>query len=176
VLHVTSKNWFPGTKRLMFSALLVLIMSSMVLEGFAVTGQGSVQLTLHGYGNLPGQLLNVSIQPDGSVSMTMSVNSKLQTSYGAFAVTATGVWSGILKSSSFVGTIQNVNGQVQICVLSCSNANFVGKGNWTGSMMNSAANGTLSGTITFTNSPYPQQLPLNQPIPITGTWNANIPQ
>jgi hypothetical protein len=151
-------------------------MSSLVLHAFAVPGQGSLQLSVHGYGNLPGQLLNISLQPDGSVSMAMAISGKLQTTYGSFSVTGTGVWIGVANGSTLSGTIQSVTGQVQICVLSCSTANFVGKGNWTGSMMNLAASGTLTGTITFTNSPYPQQLPPNQMIPISGTWNAQLPQ
>jgi hypothetical protein len=151
-------------------------MSSLVLHAFAVPGKGSLQLSVHGYGNLPGQLLNISLQPDGSVSMAMAISGKLQTAYGSFFVTGTGVWIGATNGSTLSGTIQSVTGQVQICVLSCSNANFVGKGNWTGSMMNLAASGTLTGTITFTNSPYPQQLPPNQMIPISGTWNAQLPQ
>jgi len=173
---VILKSWFRTAKYLVFLALLTLFMSSMVLHAFAVPGQGSVQLSVHGYGNLPGQLLNISLQPNGDVSMAMAFSGKLQTSYGSFSVTGTGVWIGVATGSNLSGTIQSVTGQVQICVFSCSAANFVGKGNWTGSMMHSAANGTLSGTITFTNSPYPQQLPPNQSIPITGTWNAELPQ
>ncbi len=173
---MTSKSWFRKAKRLAFLALPTLFMSSMVLRGFAVAGQGSVQLSVHGYGNLPGQLLNISLQPNGGVSMAMAISGKLQTSYGSFSVTGTGVWIGVANGSNLSGTIQSVTGQVQICVLSCSSANFVGKGEWTGSMMNLAASGTLSGTITFTNSPYPQQLPPNQSIPISGTWNAELPQ
>ena len=175
MLDVTSNCCLPRAKHLVFLMLVTLFMSSIVLHAFAVTGQGSVQLSVQGYGNLSGQLLNISLQPNGDVSMVMAFNGKLQTPYGSFSVIGTGVWIGVANESNLSGTIQSITGQVQICVLSCSNANFVGKGDWTGSMMNLAASGTLSGTITFTNSPYPQQLPPNQLIPITGAWNAELP-
>ena len=164
-------------KHTLFLMLLTLFVSGAVVGGFAVAGQGTVQVSLQGYGSLPGQLLNVILQPDGSVSMAMTINSNIKTSLGAFPVTATGSWTGTQNGSALSGTIQNIIGKVQICVFgSCGTANFIGKGNWTGSVANQAANGTFSGTITFTNTPYQQQLPANVPIPISGTWNAEIPQ
>ena len=176
VLSVTSNNLFRVSKHLLLVMLLTLFVSGMVLSGFAA-GQGIVQVTLHGYGNLSGQLTNVILQPDGSISMVMTINNNIQTSLGSFPVTATAGWTGTMTGSTLSGTIQNLAGKVQICVLgNCGTGNFIGKGNWTGSMANSVANGTFYGSITFTNTPFQQQLPANVAIPISGTWNANIPQ
>jgi hypothetical protein len=174
---VTSSNLFRVIKHVLFLALLTLFVTGAVVGGFAASGQGTVQISLHGYGNIPGQLTNVVLQPGGSVSMIMTINNNMQTSLGSFPVTATAGWTGALTGSTLSGTIQNLAGKVQICVFGgCSTANFVGKGNWTGSIVNSAANGTFSGTITFTNTPFQQQLPANVAIPISGTWTAQISQ
>jgi len=138
---------------------------------YATPGQGSLQLILQGYGSVNGQLLDATIQPDGSITMEMIVNNQMQTSYGSFPVTANGVWTGLSNGTSVSGSIQNVTGKVQIFL---SNANFVGSGEWTGSLNGTLAAGTFGGTITFTSSPYPQQIPQNQAIPTTGTWNATL--
>ncbi len=138
---------------------------------YATPGQGSLQLILQGYGSVNGELLDAAIRPDNSITMEMIVNNQMQTSYGSFPVTANGVWIGLSNGTSVSGSIQNVTGKVQIFL---SNADFVGRGEWTGSLNGTLAAGTFGGTIIFTSSPLPQQIPQNQAIPSTGTWNATL--
>jgi hypothetical protein len=69
-----------------------------------------------------------------------------------------------------------VTGKVQICVLVCSDADFVGQGNWSGMLNDSMnADGNFTAAIEFTNSPYPQ-IPDNQPVPTDGSWQASFVQ
>jgi hypothetical protein len=161
--------------RLITSIVLYILMMPAILHYtrpvYATEGQGSLQLMLQGYGSVNGQLLDATIHPDNSISMEMIVNNQMQTSYGSFPVTADGVWTGSSNSTSVSGSIQNVTGKVQVFL---SNANFVGNGEWSGSLNGTFAAGTFGGTITFTNSPDTQQIPQNQAIPTTGTWNATF--
>ena len=154
--------------------LCVLMMTAIFHSAksvYATQGQGSLQLTLQGYGSVNGQLLDAAIHPDNSITMAMIVNNQMQTPYGSFRVTANGIWTGLSNGTTVSGSIQNVTGKVQIFI---SNANFVGSGQWSGSLNGTFAAGTFGGTITFTNSPYTQQIPQNQAIPTTGTWNATL--
>jgi len=161
--------------RLITNIVLCVLMTTAILQYtrpvYATQGQGSLQLILQGYGRVNGQLLDAAIHPDNSITMEMIVNNQMQTSYGSFPVTANGVWTGLSNGTSVSGNIQNVTGKVQIFL---SNANFVGSGEWSGSLNGTFAAGTFGGTITFTNSPYTQQIPQNQAIPTTGIWNATL--
>jgi len=162
------------TRLITIIVLCVLVMTAVFQytgRVYATQGQGSLQLTLQGYGTVSGQLLEATIQPDNSITMEMIVNSQMQTSYGSFPVTANGVWIGLSNGTSVSGSIQNVTGKVQVFL---SNANFVGSGEWSGSLNGTFAAGTFGGTITFINSPYTQQIPQNQAIPTTGVWNATL--
>ncbi len=154
--------------------LCVLLMPAIFYYArpvYATPDQGSLQLILQDYGSVNGQLLDAAIHPDNSITMEMIVNNQMQTSYGSFPVTAKGIWTGLSNGTSVSGSIQNVTGKVQVFL---SNANFVGNGEWTGSLNGTLAAGTFGGTITFTSSPNPQQIPQNQAIPSTGTWNATL--
>ncbi|HYW00332.1 MAG TPA: hypothetical protein VE862_02620 [Candidatus Acidoferrum sp.] len=161
--------------RLITSIVLYVLMMSAILHYarpvYATEGQGSLQLVLQGYGSVNGQLLDATIHQDNSISMEMIVNNQMQTSYGSFPVAAHGVWTGFSNGTSVSGSIQNVTGKVQVFL---SNANFVGNGKWSGSLKGTFAAGTFGGTITFTNSPDTEQIPQNQAIPTTGTWNATF--
>jgi len=161
--------------RLITSIVLYVLMMSAIFHYvrpvYATEGRGSLQLILQGYGSVNGQLLDATIHPNDSISMEMIVNNQMQTSYGSFPVTADGVWTGLSNGTSVSGSIQNVTGKVQVFL---SNANFVGNGGWSGSLNGTYAAGTFGGTITFTNSPDTQQIPQNQAIPTTGTWNATF--
>jgi len=156
--------------------LLVITLLGTVTVG-AVTGQGTLQLSFGEYGAVQGMLQNATIYPNGTVSMIMSVNDQMQTSYGAIPITATGLWNGVSNGGEVSGSIENVRGRVQICVLFlCGDANFVGQGGFTGTLKASQANGTLNGTITFANSTVPPQvnIPVGQPIPMSGSWSADF--
>jgi len=156
---------------IVLSVLMMTAISHHARPVYATQGQGSLQLILQGYGSVNGQLLDAAIHSNNSITMVMIVNNQMQTPYGSFPVTANGVWTGLSNGTTVSGSIQNVTGKVQIFL---SNANFVGSGEWSGSLNGTVAAGTFGGTITFTNSPYPQQIPQNQAIPTTGTWNATL--
>ena len=155
-------------------SVLSLLLPLAVLTPVMGTG-GSVQLSLQGYGTLPGELQNTIIQPNNSISMTMLINDQIQTSNGPIQVTGRGVWNGVRNSSGLSGQIQSLTGKVQACVPFCLSADFVGLGNWNGGLSESSSQGTgtLTGTITFVSSSIPQ-IPVGQTYPISGTWNADF--
>jgi hypothetical protein len=136
---------------------------------------GSVLVQIQGYGNVRGQLQNAIIQKNDTIAMLMIVNDQIQTSQGSFPVVVTGTWNGVRNGSSIYGLLQNVNGKIRICLFNlCSDAEFVGQGNWTG-MLNSSGggNGNFAGRITFTKSSYPQ-IPKGQIVPLNGSWTADF--
>lgn len=136
--------------------------------------QGTLQLVIQGYGTIHGQLGNPTFQPNGTLSMQMTVNDQLVTSLGGFPTSASGVWVGNINGTMVSGRIQNVAGVVHICVLVCQDANFVGTGVWNGQLKGSDAAGNFNGAITFTNSPV-SQVPVGKPIPVSGTWANSFP-
>ena len=155
------------------SAFLLLASVSMVpIVGATGTG-GTVQLTLPGLGTVTGQLQNVVIEPDKTVTMTMTVNDQLQTSSGPVQVTGSGVWNGAMTGSTLSGNMQGISGKVQACIIICVSGDFVGQGQWTGSLNGASGGGTLAGTITFTDSSIPQ-ISVGQPYSVTGTWTSDF--
>ncbi len=159
-------------EKLMAIGICSLILALGTLTNVAGS-QGSLALSVQGYGTVHGQLENATIQPNGSVSLLMLVNDQLQTSQGAFPTSVSGVWVGTLNGSTVSGQIQDVVGVVRICVLMCQNANFVGVGRWSGLLKGSDAAGHFDGAITFTSSPVPQ-IRVGQPIPVSGTWTTSF--
>lgn len=149
--------------------MLVITLLGTVTVG-AVTGQGTLQLSFGGYGVVQGQLQNAIIYPNNTIFMTMNVNDRIQASQGAIPITATGLWNGVSNGAEVSGSIQNVVGKVHGCVfLWCGDANFVGQGQFTGSLNASHANGTFNGTITFTNPPVQ-----DQQMSMSGSWSADF--
>ena len=134
-----------------------------------------MQLSLQGFGTVPGQLQNTIIEPNNTVSMTMLVNEQFQSSSGPIQLTSTGVWVGVRAGSVLSGQIQAWTGKVQACVPFCLSANFNGQGKWNGELNESSSQGagTLTGTITFAGSSIPQ-ITVGQSYPISGTWNADF--
>lgn len=156
------------------AVLLIIAPASSVPAVVAVSGAGSLQLSVGSYGTAQGQLQNAIIYPNNTILMTMNVNDRLQTSLGAIPITATGIWAGVRSDSVVSGSIRNVVGKAQICIIfSCNDANYVGQGQWSGSINATHANGTFQGTITFTNSPV-SQIRVGQPISISGTWTVDF--
>ena len=153
--------------------ILSLLIPLTVIAPVSSTG-GSFQLKfgLAGVwtGTLTGELQNAAIQPNNSVSMTMILNNQIQTSIGPVQITANGMLNGVKSGSTLTGTIQGMVGKVSALGLSGS---FVGQGQWTGSLNGSHGTGTITGTVTFTNSPVPQ-IPTNQPYPVSGTWDSDF--
>ena len=163
----------PNLSVCLVTILFVITLLGTVTVG-AVAGQGALQLSVSGYGDVQGVLQDATIYPNGTVSMLMSVNDQMQTSYGAVPITATGLWNGASNGSEVSGSIQNVVGNAHICVVFlCGDANFIGQGEFTGSLNASHATGVFQGTITFTNSPV-SQIPVGQPMPMSGSWSADF--
>jgi len=145
----------------------------MIVAPAAAQSVGSLQLNL-GNQQLAGELTNLNIT-NGTVSMTMTLNSQIQTQVGPIPMTATGIWIGSVNGTTVTGTIQDVTGNVEACVLfMCGSSDFIGQGQWTGTLNNgSNASGAFTATITFTSSSF-SQVPLNKAEPVSGTWNANL--
>jgi len=161
-------------KAIIFCLALLLACLPVTVYAQSVPSTGSFAFTLQGY-TVQGQLSNAIINTDNGVTMTMSIEDSLQTSIGAIPVSGTGYWSGAANGTSLSGTIQNVSGSIQVCyfLFFCGSANYVGEGTWTGALSAGQGAGTFSGSITFTSSSI-SQIPLNQPIPISGNWNSNF--
>jgi len=137
-------------------------------------GTGSVVLQIQGYGTVHGQLKNATIQGNNSVSMLLIVNDTLQTPQGSFPLEASGIFNWVRSNSTLSGTINDIQGKINVCVLVCNNVFFNGQGNWTGLLDASLTGaGNLTGVVTVTNSPY-SQIPQGRSIPTDGSWNANF--
>jgi hypothetical protein len=154
-----------------YLSIALVLLSIFASPAMATLGEGSVSLSVAGYSAIQGELQSVIIYPNDTVSMVMTVNSQLQTSYGTFPVTATGLWIGVRNGTQVSGSIENVAGQVHICVLICGDATFNGQGEFTGSVNASQASGSIAGTVTFVSSPVPQ-IPVNESMPMSGSWSA----
>ncbi len=160
--------------------IIILTIISVILVQISLTavagpGTGSVIVQIQGYGTVHGQLQNALIQPNNSVRMSMVVDDQLQTPQGSFSLQATGDWDGALDNSMLSGTIHDVQGKIHVCIIfSCNDVDFNGRGTWTGQLQTSSVgSGNFTGTITVTNSPYPQ-IPQGQIIPISGSWTADF--
>jgi len=153
--------------------ILVTSVGSLIHPSAATAREGSFQLLVRGY-EVDGQLGNAVVQKNGSISMTMTVNDDVQTPIGPASMTVSGRWDGALNGSTLSGSIHDVVGKVEIRFLFWSfHADFVGEGIWNGSLDGVHATGTFNGTVTFTSSELPQ-IPVNQPQPLSGTWNADF--
>jgi hypothetical protein len=160
-------------------AVLVSVMYAFVLlttamPAHATDAQGSFQMNVRGY-MVTGLLDNAVVQQDGSISMTMNVDSSVQTFIGQVPIKATGQWEGKVDGTTISGVIKNVNGQFRVCYFFffCGTANFTGQGQWTGTLEGADGTGAFVGTITFNSSSFPQ-IPLNEPQPVSGSWNAEF--
>ncbi|MGD0688597.1 MAG: hypothetical protein ABSA50_02400 [Candidatus Bathyarchaeia archaeon] len=161
--------------RILALAILLIILVCVSPTAATGSGTGSVIVQIQGYGTVHGQLQNALIQSNNNVTMSMVVNDQLQTPQGSFPLQATGDWNGALNNSTLSGTIDNVQGKIHVCVISsCNDVDFSGHGTWTGQLQTaSSGSGNYTGTITITNSQYPQ-IPLGQTIPIYGSWASNF--
>ena len=162
-------------KRILYLVTFALVLLAFpVLHAQSGGGTGSFSFTLNDY-TVQGQLVNAVIRSDNSVTLNMNINGNLQTSVGSIPITGNGQWYGKANTTILSGTIQNVQGAVTICMLIffCGNANYVGQGTWNGNLSGQQGTGTFQGTITFTSSPV-SQIPVNQPISVSGTWNSNF--
>jgi len=160
-------------------ALTILLIILVCVSPAPVTGSGTgsviVQIQIQGYGAIHGQLQNALITSNNNVTMSMVVNDQLQTPQGTFPIQATGDWNGALNNSSLSGTINNVQGKIHVCLIfSCNDVDFSGQGTWMGQLQTtSSGSGNYTGTITITNSPYPQ-IQQGQKIPIYGSWTSSF--
>ena len=165
-----------GGRRVELLLALFLIVASLTTvfsPALATAGQGSFSMTIS-QTTLNGDLVNSVINAD-AVTMGMVLNGNLQTSIGQVPITANGNWVGVRNGTGLNGTIQDVTGTVHLCFLFwCGQAQFVGQGTWVGTLTTtSTGSGTFEGTITFTSSDF-SQIHLNEPAPVSGTWNAEF--
>jgi len=160
-------------KRILFCVALLLAFAPTAAYG-QYAPIGSFAFTLQGY-TVQGQLSNALIQADNTVSMTMNVDDNLQTPIGSIPINGNGEWYGTVNGTQISGSIQNVSGSIEACyfIFFCGYANYVGDGTWSGTLSGNQGTGTFQGSITFTSSSLPQ-IPLNQPIPISGNWNSEF--
>jgi hypothetical protein len=162
-----------------FQIIILTIISVILLQisptAAAAPGTGSVMVQIQGFGTVHGELQNALVQSNNSVKMSMVVDDQLQTPQGSFPLQATGDWDAVLNNSTLSGTIHDVQGKIHVCVIfSCNDVGFNGRGTWTGQLQTSSVgSGNFTGTITVTNSPYPQILQ-GQTIPISGSWTADF--
>ena len=162
-----------------FQIIILTIISVILLQisptAAAGLGTGSVIVQIQGFGTVHGQLQNALVQSNNSVKMSMVVDDQLQTPEGAFPLQANGDWDAVLNNSMLLGTIHDVQGKIHVCIIfSCNDVSFSGRGMWTGQLQTSSVgSGNFTGTITVTNSPYPQ-IPQGQTIPISGSWTADF--
>jgi hypothetical protein len=159
-------------KRVLFCLALLLTFIPAAVYGQSGQAVGLFAFTLQGY-TVQGQLSNVVIRPDNSISMTMTVDDSLQTPIGAVPITGNGEWYGTVNGTTVSGTIANVSGSIQVCyfIFFCGYANYIGNGTWTGRLSADNGAGTFRGFITFTSSSF-SQIPLNRPIPVSGNWSS----
>jgi hypothetical protein len=159
-------------------ALLLVFSLFLMSEGASVSSDassGSFSFMVNGY-NVKGDLTNAAIAHGGLVQMLMSIDQSISTSYGVVHITGSGVWSGETDYQTFNGSIGNVIGTVQACVVFyCQTANFAGSGTWTGavtsgSIAGSQGSGTFGGTLTFTG----QNVNQTGPVPVSGNWTATF--
>jgi hypothetical protein len=162
-------------KRILYLVTFVLVLLAFPAALNAQSGgSGSFAFTLNGY-TVQGQLANAIIRPDNSVRLTMNVQDTIRTAVGDVPISGSGEWHGTANLTTLSGTIENIHGAVRLCFFFffCGNADYIGQGTWIGTLSGSQGTGTFQGTITFTSSPVPQ-IPVNQPIPVSGTWNSNF--
>jgi hypothetical protein len=161
-------------KRIVIIAIILVFLGQTSTQVHG-SGTGSVLLQIQGYGTLHGQLQDAIIQTNDSIAMRMTIDDQIQTTQGSFPVQATGAWYGVRNGPSISGTIRDVVGKIAICIiLSCNDAEFLGQGNWAGSLdASSNGSGNFTGTIAFTKSPY-AQIPTGQSIPAYGSWIASF--
>ncbi len=127
------------------------------------SGTGSVTIQYRQYGSVHGQLQNVILDSNNTITMTMVVDDQVQ----GYSVRITAMWKGVRNGQSLSGAIQDFMGTV-------GEADFIGQGNWTGTLTSSlAGSGSLTGIITITSSTY-AQFPQGQTIPISGSWTAGF--
>jgi len=172
---------FGGQNKIAMKQTLFLIGLIVILFSFpALNAQssqaGSFAFSLNGY-TVQGSLLDATVHSDNSVGLTMNLQDTIRTSVTNVPINGIGEWHGTLQANQLSGTIDNVHGTAQICffLFFCSNAEYVGEGTWTGTLSGNQGSGTFQGTIMFTSSPV-SQIPVNQPIPISGNWNASFQQ
>jgi hypothetical protein len=155
--------------------LIVTLFGYAIAPVFATSGSGSFTLIMSGY-PVNGNLQNVVANSDGSVSMNMVLDGSVSSPIGPVPIVANGAWVGMRNGSELSGMIQNVAGTARICfIFWCGNANFVGQGEWSGTLASNSTlgSGGFEGTITFTSSDF-SQIPVGQPQPVSGTWNADF--
>ena len=168
-------------RRVCFASITIVLLFTLLRSGLALPQNGgSFQLTVHASGGsatLSGKLENVIIQPNNIISLIM-VGDQMQISApsglgisGLHQSNFTGTLNGMRNGSILSGQIQNLAGKA--CINACFNLAFVGEGQWSGTLSQTHANGTLQGTITITDAPT-SEIPTGRALSFSGTWTADF--
>jgi len=161
--------------RTLILLILIIFLVTHPLTTFVFSESGdSFQLAINvkdTFATFAGILTNVVIQPDNSTSMRLVSNYRLQTARGTFPLNATGTLVGMRNGSSLSGLIQNLVGKA--CVLQCFDFDFVGDGQWSGTLNQGHAEGILQGKVIFVSSPM-KEVPQGLPASFSGTWVADF--
>jgi hypothetical protein len=158
---------------LILATMVTSLSASSVAAGDVRTG--AFTFNLNGY-SIMGYLNDGVITHEGNVEMQMSINETIPISLGSVKVTGVGVWSGSTNFATLDGSIGNVNGQLQACMLvACQTQEFTGSGTWTGTLTwseayGSQAYGTFAGTIDLNGTNATQEAQ----VPVSGNWTATF--
>jgi hypothetical protein len=164
-----------GSRR-WISVLALAILFVSISSGILVSGDsknGTFTFTMYGY-TVTGDLTNAIITHEGAVQMQMSIDQTIPTTMGTAHITGNGIWSGQTNFALFDGSIENVKGTIQACLLgACQNADFTGGGSWSGTLAwskisGSQGSGTFQGTLNLTGA---SRTPAH-PVSVSGNWTA----
>jgi hypothetical protein len=164
--------------KLFFVTLLVAITLIPLFGAATVAGEGGTgtfTFTLNGY-KISGDFTNGRITHEGNVQMLMSIDQTVPISFGSIHITGSGIWTGTTNFATMDGSIENVNGTVQVCVTAgCENANFTGSGSWTGSLTWSRTYGSEgSGSFLGELNEVGVNATQSAAVPVSGNWTATF--
>lgn len=160
------------------SALTLVVLLFSISGCVLVSGDsknGIFTFAMYGY-TVTGDLTDAIITHEGNVRLQMSIDQTIPTTNGTLHIVGNGVWNGKTDFAVLSGSIGNVKGTVQACLLSfCQNANFTGSGIWTGTLAWSRVSGLQgSGEFQGTLNPTGPSLALTKPVPVSGNWTATF--
>jgi hypothetical protein len=155
-------------------AMVLLLTIPLVCSAATPAPGGSLELTItfhYGVVTVHGELENVVIQPNDSISMLMTIKDTVFV-HGKSTVSINGTLVGMRSGSTLSGQILNLVGES--CIIKCGDFKFVGKGQWSGTLNQTHGAGTFQGTVTVTESPIDEYVPVGEVAPFSGTWSADF--
>ncbi len=163
-------KWF-----IVATILMLIVGLTGIVEAQSAAGVGTLEFVIAG-NTISGNLSNSRLYSDKTVTMGMTLDYITQTSVGPVSVTGAGDWYGRANRTALEGIIYNVSGTVKLCyIFYCPTASYIGYGTWSGALTNNStqAAGTFHCILIFTSSEI-QNIPLNTPLHVAGTWNSTL--